>query len=61
MSSSRVVQTVLVIKYIVKKWPEHFLYYGYSNVVQNVAIMLSAVILWIAQSGPSDYEYSLSI
>ncbi|TDL25329.1 UPF0220-domain-containing protein [Rickenella mellea] len=53
--------TVLVIKYIVKNYPEEFTYYGYANVSQNVALMLSAVILWIAQSGPSDYEYNLSI
>ncbi|KAH8110034.1 UPF0220-domain-containing protein [Phellopilus nigrolimitatus] len=53
--------TILVIKYVVPNFPEQFTYYGYANVSQNVAVMLSAVILWIAQSGPSDYEYSLSI
>ncbi|KAI5119144.1 hypothetical protein M0805_005223 [Coniferiporia weirii] len=53
--------TILVIKYVVPHYPEQFTYYGYANVSQNVAIMLSAMLLWIAQSGPSDYEYSLSI
>ncbi|EJC97479.1 UPF0220-domain-containing protein [Fomitiporia mediterranea MF3/22] len=53
--------TVLVIKYVVPKFLDQFAYYGYANVAQNVAVMLSAVILWIAQSGPNDYEYNLSI
>jgi len=53
--------TVLVLKYIVPAFPEQFAYYGYANVSQNVAVMLSAVVLWIAQSAPSDYEYNLSI
>jgi len=52
--------TILVLKYIVPKF-EDFTYYGYANVSQNVAIMLSAIVLWIAQSGPNDYEYNLSI
>ena len=55
-----VTQTVLVLKYLVPQFGE-FAYYGYANVSQNVAVMLSAVVLWIAQSGPSDYEYNLSI
>ena len=54
-------QTVLVIKYIVKNLPEQFTYYGYANVTQNVSMMLSAVVLWLAQNSPGDYEYNLSI
>ena len=54
-------QTVLVLKYVLHAYPEEFLYYGYANVSQNVAFMLSAIVLWIAQSAPSEYEYSLSI
>ncbi|KAL5531170.1 hypothetical protein ACEPAG_4046 [Sanghuangporus baumii] len=53
--------TILVIKYVVKNYTERFTYYGYANVAQNISIMLSAVILWMAQSVPSDYEYNLSI
>ena len=56
-----VTQTILVLKYVVPKYGDPFTYYGYANVAQNIAIMLSAVILWMAQSVPSDYEYSLSI
>ena len=49
------------MKYILKDYPEQFLYYGYANVSQNVALMLSAVVLWISQSVGSEYEYNLSI
>lgn len=52
---------MLVLKYVLHAYPEEFLYYGYANVSQNVAFMLSAIVLWIAQSAPSEYEYSLSI
>ncbi|KAL5536639.1 VPS68 [Sanghuangporus sanghuang] len=54
-------KTILVIKYVVKNYPERFTYYGYANVAQNISVMLSAVVLWMAQSVPSDYEYNLSI
>lgn len=54
-------QTVLVLKYILHAYPDQFLYYGYANVSQNVALMLSAIVLWIAQSGGSEYEYNLAI
>lgn len=54
-------QTVLVLKYILNAYPDQFLYYGYANVSQNVALMLSAIVLWIAQSGGSEYEYNLAI
>jgi hypothetical protein len=52
---------VLVIKYIVPQFGERFTYYGYANVVQNISMMLSAVVLWLAQNSPGDYEYNLSI
>lgn len=52
---------MLVLKYILNYYPDQFLYYGYANVSQNVALMLSAIVLWIAQSGSSEYEYSLAI
>ena len=54
-------QAVLVLKYILHSYPEQFLYYGYAGVSQNVALMLSAIVLWISQSGSSEYEYHLSI
>ena len=54
-------QTVLVLKYILHSYTEQYLYYGYANVSQNVALMLSAVVLWISQSVGSEYEYNLAI
>ncbi|KAF7303866.1 hypothetical protein MIND_00616500 [Mycena indigotica] len=53
--------TVLVIKYIMPEYPDAFKYYGYANVTQNVALMLSVVILWMAQNTPSEYEYNLTL
>ena len=52
---------MLVLKYILHSYTEQYLYYGYANVSQNVALMLSAVVLWISQSVGSEYEYNLSI
>lgn len=49
------------MKYILHSYPEQYLYYGYANVSQNVALMLSAIVLWISQSVGSEYEYHLSI
>jgi hypothetical protein len=40
---------------------ESYNYYGYANVAQNVAIMLSAVVLWLAQNSQSEYEYNLTL
>jgi len=53
--------SVLVLKYIINEYPEQYKYYGYCNVSQNVALMLSAVVLWISQSTGGEYEYSLTI
>jgi hypothetical protein len=54
-------QALLVLKYVMQGFPDQYQYYGYANVAQNVSLMLSAVVLWIAQSGGSEYEYNLSI
>ncbi|THH00446.1 hypothetical protein EW026_g2097 [Hermanssonia centrifuga] len=53
--------TVHVLKYYLHAYQEQYLYYGYANISQNVALMLSAVVLWISQSVGSEYEYNLSI
>jgi len=52
---------VLILKYLLNGYPEQFTYYGYANVSQSVALMLSAIVLWIAQSGSSEYEYNLTL
>ncbi|KAF5378775.1 hypothetical protein D9615_006895 [Tricholomella constricta] len=53
--------TVLILKYVLNGYPEQFTYYGYANVSQSVALMLSAIVLWIAQSGSNEYEYNLTL
>ncbi|KAH7905530.1 hypothetical protein BJ138DRAFT_1103837 [Hygrophoropsis aurantiaca] len=53
--------SLLVLKYVIKDYPEEFTYYGYANVSQNVALMLSAVVLWIAQSAQSEFDYNLTL
>jgi hypothetical protein len=53
--------TVLVLKYIIPGHPEQYTYYGHANVSQNVALMLSTIVLWMAQSGGSEYEYNLTL
>lgn len=50
-----------MLKYIIPGYSEQYQYYGYANVAENVSLMLSAVVLWIAHSGSGEYEYSLSI
>ena len=52
---------ILVLKYILAEFADTYNYYGYANVVQNVAIMLSAVVLWLAQNYQSEYEYNLTL
>jgi hypothetical protein len=54
-------QTVLVLKYILHDYPAQFTYYGYANVSQSVALMLSVVVLWIAHNTSSEYEYNLTL
>ena len=53
--------TVLVLKYILKGYEQQYTYYGLANVSQNVALMLSAIVLWIAQSASGEYEYNLTL
>ncbi|EIW70263.1 hypothetical protein M231_02769 [Tremella mesenterica] len=52
--------TVLILKYIVPDFTG-YTYYGWANVGMNGGIMLSAVILWISQSGSDEYEYQLTV
>ncbi|KAF9977128.1 hypothetical protein BGZ73_006895 [Actinomortierella ambigua] len=53
--------TVLCIKYIVPQYGDPFVTWGIYNVVQNASIMISAAILWVAQSTETDYQYNLSL
>jgi hypothetical protein len=50
-------QSILVLKYIL---PQHehkeVLWWGLSLVLQNIGIMLSASVLWLAQNIDEEYE-----
>ncbi|KAF8978744.1 hypothetical protein BGZ46_006185 [Entomortierella lignicola] len=53
--------SVLGIKYVLADYGEIFTFWGICNVIQNFAIMISAAILWVAQSTESEYQYNFSI
>ncbi|KAG2174637.1 hypothetical protein INT44_006901 [Umbelopsis vinacea] len=52
---------VLILKYIVPEVPESELYYGIGQVAQCGFIMLSTVILWIAQNTQEEYQYNFML
>jgi len=52
---------VLVIKYLQVEYEPRFVYYGYAGVVQNVALMLSAIVLWLSQHASNEYDYNLTL
>jgi hypothetical protein len=54
-------QCVLVLKYVMGNYAEQYKYYGYANVSQNILLMMSAFVLWMAQSTSSEYEYNLTL
>ncbi|KAE9391243.1 UPF0220-domain-containing protein [Gymnopus androsaceus JB14] len=53
--------TVLVLKYVLSDYAEMFKYYGYANVIQSFLLMVSAAVLWMAQSTSGEYEYNLTL
>ncbi|KAH8088031.1 hypothetical protein HD553DRAFT_307144 [Filobasidium floriforme] len=52
--------TVLILKYLVPGY-NAYAYYGAANVGMNGGLMLSSLILWIAQSSSDEYEYQLTV
>ncbi|GAA6001361.1 Vps68p [Rhodotorula paludigena] len=53
---------VLIIKYLVPNYPESFgVNWGIADVVQSLAILISAVVLWTAQNAESDYDYNITL
>ncbi|KAJ7920900.1 hypothetical protein B0H13DRAFT_1604997, partial [Mycena leptocephala] len=56
-----VIRTLLLFKYIIPAHVERFKYYGYASISQDLALMLSVVILWTAQNQSGEYEYYLTI
>ncbi|CAK5278312.1 unnamed protein product [Mycena citricolor] len=53
--------SLLVLKYVLPAHDAQFKYYGYAAVSQNVALMLSVVVLWMAQHTTDEYEYQLTL
>lgn len=52
---------ILVIKYIVKGFPMPTLGMGILNVVANGAVMISTILLWLAQNLEDEYSYNLQL
>ncbi|AGO11613.1 AaceriADL169Wp [[Ashbya] aceris (nom. inval.)] len=53
---------VLVLKFLVKGYNTYpVLTMGVNNVLGNLFIMLSCVVLWMAQSVEDEYSYSLTL
>lgn len=52
---------VLILKFLVKHYTFPTLGMGVSNVVGNASIMLSCIVLWIAQNIEDEYSYSLAL
>ncbi|CAG8567386.1 24784_t:CDS:2 [Cetraspora pellucida] len=46
--------TILILKHIVPEAGLPYIYFGIEEVIQNVAIVLSSVVLWISQNAESD-------
>ncbi|WFD32617.1 Vacuolar protein sorting-associated protein 68 [Malassezia sp. CBS 17886] len=53
--------TVLIVKYIANDAAAGYVEFGVANVVQNLAIMGCAILLWYSQRVESDYEYNLTL
>lgn len=52
---------ILVLKYVVPQYAMPTLLMGIENVVANGSVMLSCVVLWIAQNVQDEYSYSLQL
>jgi len=52
---------VMILKYVIKGYPLPTLYFGIANVIANSLVMLSSVVLWVAQNMEDDYTYNLAL
>jgi hypothetical protein len=50
--------SVLVLKYVVPEVGMPEIYFGYTIVGQAMLIMLSTVVLWVAQNTEQEYQYN---
>lgn len=53
--------TVMVLKYLFQDYALQTVYMGIANVVANGLVMLSCVVLWVAQSMEDEYTYNLAL
>lgn len=52
---------ILVLKYVVPKYPFPTLGMGVLNVVANGSVMVSSIFLWLAQNLEDEYSYNLQL
>ena len=52
---------IVIIKYMMNPDAVGFVEFGVAGVLQNLAIMACAMILWFSQHVESDYEYNLTL
>ncbi|SHO79772.1 Similar to S.cerevisiae protein VPS68 (Vacuolar membrane protein of unknown function) [Malassezia sympodialis ATCC 42132] len=52
---------VLIIKYMLNEHAVGYVELGVAGVLQNVAMMACAMVLWFSQRTESDYEYNLTL
>ncbi|KAG9718869.1 hypothetical protein KCU73_g14963, partial [Aureobasidium melanogenum] len=53
--------TVMVLKYFVPQYTFPTLWFGVANVIANILVSLSSVVLWVSQNMEDDYTYNLQL
>ncbi|KAG9541254.1 UPF0220-domain-containing protein, partial [Aureobasidium melanogenum] len=53
--------TVMVLKYVVPQYTFPTLWFGVANVIANILVSLSSVVLWVSQNMEDDYTYNLQL
>ncbi|WFD28570.1 Vacuolar protein sorting-associated protein 68 [Malassezia nana] len=53
--------SVLIVKYMLNEHAVGYVELGVAGVLQNVAMMACAMVLWFSQRTESDYEYNLTL
>ena len=52
---------VLIVKYMLNSHAVGYVEFGTASVLQNLALIACAVLLWYSQRVESDYEYNLTL
>ncbi|KAG4303130.1 hypothetical protein PCANB_000505 [Pneumocystis canis] len=54
--------TIFILKYVIHNYPFQTLYMGIENIISNVLIMLSTIILWATLNHENNqYHYNLTL